>query len=63
MGIFRMLSPEELVAIELMDARRNKLEAETARDYATSIVAYNATRVKRLTEYHEAATNKKQDQS
>ena len=40
---------EELMARELDAARRDLLLAETARDYAESMVLYNKHRIERLT--------------
>ena len=40
---------EELMARELEAARRDLLLAETARDYAESVVLYNKQRIERLT--------------
>ena len=40
---------EELMARELDTARRDLLLAETAKDYAESIVLYNNQRIERLT--------------
>ena len=40
---------EELMARELDSARRDLLLAETARDYAESMVLYNKQRIERLT--------------
>ena len=40
---------EELMARELDMARRDLLLAETARDYAESMVLYNKQRIERLT--------------
>jgi hypothetical protein len=40
---------EELMARELDAARRDLLLAETARDYAESMVLYNVQRIERLT--------------
>ena len=40
---------EELMARELDTARRDLLLAETARDYAESVVLYNGQRIERLT--------------
>lgn len=45
---FRRVSPEELMARELDDARRGLLEAQTARDYAGSMVDYHEARIVRL---------------
>jgi hypothetical protein len=39
----------ELVVKELVEAQRSKLEAESAQDYARSIVQYNMDRIERLT--------------
>ena len=39
---------EELMAQELDTARRDLLLAETARDYAESMVLYNVQRIERL---------------
>ena len=41
---------EELMARELDAARRDLLLAETAKDYAESMVLYNNQRIERLTE-------------
>jgi predicted nucleic acid-binding protein len=41
---------EELMARELDAARRDLLIAETAKDYAESMVLYNNQRIERLTE-------------
>jgi hypothetical protein len=40
---------EELMARELDTARRDLLLAETAKDYAESMVLYNNQRIERLT--------------
>lgn len=39
----------ELVVKELVEAHRSKLEAESACDYARSVVQYNIDRIERLT--------------
>lgn len=49
----RMYTPatcEELMVRELDTARRDLLLAETAKDYAESMVLYNNQRIQRLTE-------------
>ena len=49
----RMYTPatcEELMVRELDTARRDLLMAETALDYAESMVLYNNQRIQRLTE-------------
>ena len=42
-------SPLEMVARELVQSQRSKLEAESAMEYALSMVDYNDARIKRLT--------------
>ena len=61
--LFRALTPEELALRELTMARKAKLEAESARDYAAAIVKYNEARILRLSNYVYASaptTNKDQ---
>ena len=45
---FRKPSPLEVIAVELAHAHLEKLEAETAVEYAQSVVDYNVTRIARL---------------
>jgi hypothetical protein len=45
---FKKPSPLEMIASELAHAHLEKLEAETAVEYAQSIVDYNMTRITRL---------------
>ena len=45
---FKKPTPLEVIASELTDAHLSKLEAETACEYAQSIVDYNVTRIARL---------------
>lgn len=45
---FKKPSPLELIAAELDESHREKLTAETAVEYAQSIVDYNVTRIERL---------------
>jgi hypothetical protein len=45
---FKRPTPMELIATELADAHLEKLNAETAVEYAQSIVDYNVTRIARL---------------
>jgi hypothetical protein len=45
---FRTPSEKELIAIELDQARRGLLEAQTGRDYASAMVLYHETRIDRL---------------
>ena len=45
---FKKPTPLEMIAAELADAHLEKLNAETAVEYAQSIVDYNTTRISRL---------------
>jgi len=45
---FKKPTPLEMIAAELADAHLEKLNAETAVEYAQSIVDYNTTRIERL---------------
>jgi len=45
---FKRPTPLEMIAAELADAHLEKLNAETAVEYAQSIVDYNVTRIARL---------------
>ena len=45
---FKKPTPLEMIAAELADAHLSKLDAETAVEYAQSIVNYNTTRIARL---------------
>jgi hypothetical protein len=54
-NLFRQPTAPELVLRELAEARLAKLEAQTAVDYATAIVAYNDARIARLVEYTNTA--------
>jgi hypothetical protein len=45
---FRKPSPLEVIATELAHAHLEKLEAETAVEYAQSVVDYNVNRIARL---------------
>lgn len=44
-------TPEVLAARELDEARRALLEAQSAAEYADSMIAYHSTRVERLTDF------------
>lgn len=48
---FRQRTPLEVITQELGQAHLAKLEAESAVDYARSVVAYNDARIKRLESY------------
>jgi hypothetical protein len=45
---FKKPTPLEMIAAELSEAHISKLEAETAVEYAQSIVDYNLNRIERL---------------
>ena len=45
---FKRPTPREMIAAELADAHLEKLNAETAVEYAQSVVDYNVTRILRL---------------
>lgn len=49
--LFAKPTPLELAAIELVQAERSKLEAETGREYAEALVKYNTARIARLRKY------------
>ena len=56
-SFWRQKTPMEVIANELALAHLSLLEAETAVDYATSIVIYNRTRILRLNEHLLTYTN------
>jgi len=45
---FRALTPKQMAEIELIEARKALLEAESGKEYAESLVAYNKARIERL---------------
>lgn len=45
---FRRLTPLEVAARELAEAELSKLQAQSAAEYAQSVVTYNDARIKRL---------------
>lgn len=49
--VFRKITPAEVAAKELADAELSMLEAQTAREYAESVMAYNDARIKRLRKF------------
>jgi hypothetical protein len=57
---FRQPTPLEMITNELAAAHLAKLEAETAVDFARSVVAYNDARIKRL-ETHLTQHSKEQN--
>lgn len=46
--LMRRLTPLEMASRELADAELESLTAQTAVEYSSSVVAYNAARIKRL---------------
>lgn len=48
---FRKPSPQEMAVRELDEAQRGLLDAQSAKEYAASIEAYNAARIARLQRY------------
>ena len=57
--MFRRLTPTELAARELSCAEISRLEAQSAKEYAEAITAYNTARAKRLREYLQTPTTGK----
>lgn len=49
--LLRRLTPGEVAAKELADAQLELLEARTGEEYATAMVSYHTTRIKRLHAY------------
>ena len=49
--LFAQATPLELAAIELVEAQRAKLAAESGAEYAEALVIYNQSRIDRLTAY------------
>jgi len=49
--VFRRSTPLEIATRELADAELSKLQAQTAQEWASSIVSYNSTRIARLKAY------------
>jgi len=49
--LFRQRTPLEMITKELAFAHLEKLDAETAVDYAQSIVDYNTARINRLNQH------------
>jgi hypothetical protein len=49
--IYRQRTPLEIMLQELAAANLEKLDAETAVDYAQSVVAYNTARIERLNKH------------
>lgn len=55
-ALFKTPTPLQMAANELAEAERELLKAETCAEYASSIVAYNTARAKRLRAYMAAQT-------
>lgn len=49
--LFKLPTPFAMATSELEDAERSLLEAQSAAEYASSIVAYNQARITRLRKY------------
>ena len=47
----RRLTPAEMAAAELADAELHRLEAQSAVEYASSVVSYEDARIKRLRKF------------
>ena len=63
LALLRRPTLGQAVATELAQAEREKLEAETAREFADSVVKYNDLRIRRLKAYlNETTTNKNTNQ-
>ena len=54
--LFRKLTPLEIASSELFVAELEKLEAQTAQEYAESVVSYNSARIRRLKAFITAQT-------
>jgi hypothetical protein len=54
--IFRRLTPVEMASRELAEAELQKLTAQSAQEYASSIVSYNVSRIGRLKAFITAQT-------
>ena len=48
---FRRITPAEVAARELAEAELSMLQAQTAREYAESVMIYNQARITRLRKY------------
>jgi len=51
LALFGRSTPEEIAAIELQQARRGLLEAQTGAEYALAMVEYHRARIARLQEF------------
>ena len=46
--LFAQATPLELAVLELVDAQREKLRAESGAEYAEALVIYNQSRIERV---------------
>lgn len=53
LDLFKQPTPLQVIATELAQAHLSKLEAETAAEYAQSVVSYNVSRIDRLNKRRE----------
>ena len=53
-GMFRQKSDLEMAVVELEDAKRHRLQAHSAAEYARAMGAYHTDRIKRLEAYIQA---------
>lgn len=51
MSIWKAPSPESIALRELEEAKRSMLQAQTAKEYAESMVKYHDARIRRLTQF------------
>ena len=56
LNVFQKPSAALLARVELEEAKRQLLAAQTALEYAQSMVTYNESKVKRLTAYLKKET-------
>lgn len=54
--LFRRPTPLELATQELIEAEREKLSAQSAREYAEAMALYHTARIERLLAYINSAT-------
>jgi len=50
-NLFNKPSAIEMARVELEEAERQRLEAQSSHDYYANIIEYHNTRIKRLTNY------------
>jgi hypothetical protein len=55
-SLFKVPSADAMALKELEDAKRKLLEAQSGREYATSMCNYYETKIKRLSAYLHNAT-------